>query len=58
MLIYICKTIDFYKKNDIIIIVKESEAIKMDEKKVKEQQVEEAEIEEICAVNCMTCDVN
>lgn len=30
----------------------------MDEKKVKEQQIEEAELEEICAVNCMTCDVN
>ena len=30
----------------------------MEEKKVYEQEVDEAELEEICAVNCMTCDVN
>lgn len=30
----------------------------MEEKKAYEQEVNEAELEEICAVNCMTCDVN
>jgi hypothetical protein len=30
----------------------------MEDKKVYEQEVNEAELEEICAVNCMTCDVN
>lgn len=30
----------------------------MDENKISEQEVNEAELEEICAVNCMTCDIN
>lgn len=30
----------------------------MEENKVCEQEVNEAELEEICAVNCLTCDVN
>ena len=29
-----------------------------EEVNVADQSVEEAELEEICAVNCMTCDVN
>lgn len=30
----------------------------MEENNIFEQDVNEAELEEICAVNCMTCDVN
>lgn len=30
----------------------------MEENKSREQIKEETELEEICAVNCMTCDVN
>lgn len=34
------------------------EEMKANVQEVSVQEVEEAELEEICAVNCMTCDVN
>lgn len=34
------------------------EEMKENVQEVSVQEVEETELEEICAVNCMTCDVN
>lgn len=34
------------------------EEMKVNVQEINVQEDEEAELEEICAVNCMTCDVN